>query len=774
MPSYDRNTVVERYRQLIRALIPYEQQNRLLEGLNKFSQRLPKPVRQLIKEEVLRLSSLTDAAADNSAFAQFPVQKFTHFGVKMCLDKIGAQILRQESALYKNRYTIGVFESITNSEVYQAHIKKTQYKSLVDAFAVQANSLSDIDFGEGFSICPNFTLSSREFLNGRSCVVSAFSPMSVTVTTKRPPKVATGTRVMFNLPAAVGLSPEQSTQEYILDRISFNRETGQYETCFELSAQADQTIKHGIEKYIRSCVYSQPLRRDCEIARVIQDLERDRIVENSPWMPIYVATQGRGHRPLMALVTRANRNEYSLSALRAKRNFTQLVQELVRYGEAFYFTGTVKGVSSTFRLAASHRLLIEHGLFSTVLGPLSQAEDFRCLQCRIQSIDAADKEKALSIHGGSKSRDKALMSLSHVVFCKDLTESVRDLAVLQSAPVTSVVSQCLIDEEQWAINEIMEDDLDRRSEARYRLEKEAIIKVGLMKSYPATVADFSVRGMRLLMESAVQIKPHEWIKVSVPDLKIRNEKYQVIEASPDGRMLRLCIADTDAKRNVLEGIVNNNQAYFKLRDMAREQRRIHRVIWELAARTMPSVAVLCVDGRQQLERLKAVYSNDNSDDLYPYVRVGELVPLHGFLADRSTDKPRSGILKNMFRGAVNSMLVIHCVRKADKRLVYLSQDDFMHGSIRQPIRNHLAQGKTDLAVTRMHIQKCTPPNSSLVKKRLAQLSKIDKAQCELLANLLHRYTHVLYLTNESSLHIELVRANLCHNQNVDLITRDSA
>ncbi len=101
MSAGEEQQIIKQYQPLIRALIPYEQDNRLLEGINKFSKRLPGNVRKIIKEEVVRLTSLTDASADNSAFAKFPVMKFKHFGIPMRLDKVGAKILQNETALYQ-------------------------------------------------------------------------------------------------------------------------------------------------------------------------------------------------------------------------------------------------------------------------------------------------------------------------------------------------------------------------------------------------------------------------------------------------------------------------------------------------------------------------------------------------------------------------------------------------------------------------------------------------------------------------------------------------
>ena len=65
-PISDESVILKQYKVLIDKLIPMQQENKLLEGLNKFSGTLPSRVRNIIKEEVIRLTSLTDASADNS------------------------------------------------------------------------------------------------------------------------------------------------------------------------------------------------------------------------------------------------------------------------------------------------------------------------------------------------------------------------------------------------------------------------------------------------------------------------------------------------------------------------------------------------------------------------------------------------------------------------------------------------------------------------------------------------------------------------------------
>ena len=138
--------------------------------------------------------------------------------------------------------------------------------------------------------------------------------------------------------------------------------------------------------------------------------------------------------------------------------------------------------------------------------------------------------------------------------------------------------------------------------------------------------------MKLLVPVGTDLQPE--LRVSVPDLKIKNEKYRVVHYDKSSGTVRLCLQDDGKKSKTcanVDAMVEENTAYFKLRDVARIQRATHRFIWELAVRHMPSLSVLCVMNRHILDRLKTVYQSDASDDLYPFSRTQNIIPLHGFL-----------------------------------------------------------------------------------------------------------------------------------------------
>lgn len=769
MSTGEEQQIIKQYQPLIRALIPYEQDNRLLEGINKFSKRLPSAIRKIIKDEVIRLTSLTDASADNSAFAQFPVLKFKHFGIPMRLDKVGAQILKNETSLYQERYTVGVFESVMNSDFYQTEIKREQFKKIVDAFKVESQSFTDIDFGDDIAVRPNFTVSSVDFERGRHCTVSSLSFSGLAVETKRPPNVTTGDIITFSIPEVKGLTTEAVDITYELTTIKYNKHLGKYESFFSIAPGTNPTLLNAIQRYIKSVSYKQPLQRDLEIERAMQDLERDRILENSPWMPIFLTPTHQTLKPTIALFTKANvehnNSDNLLKSLQNKAHFESLIEELKRYSEAFLFHGTIKTKNGDIKITATHRQLLEMGQLNAIVYLLVKNGDFSCTQCRFDSISRLDKQKAFSIHDIPSKDFEHLAKIDSVIYCKDVSVYLRNLTLTEKCEFKPLSKSMRASGESWQIDYVMEEDLDRRSETRYIMDKAAVIKLGMLSSLDARISDLSASGMKLMVAPGTELQSD--LRVSVPELKIKNEKYKVVHYNLETGVVRLCLQD-NAKQskagNNVDAIVEENSAYFKLRDIARIQRFTHRFIWELSVRHMPSLAVLCVMNRHILDRLKTVYQSDVSDDLYPFSRTQNIIPLHGFFADKAESKPKSVMLEAMFKGAVDNNLVVHCVRKSDGRLVYIKERDFLYSKLRSQINKQLEESKIQISATDVTAIRCHGAVTPLTRKRLAQLSKLDKAMYDKLENMQAGYTHCIFVTNMSALHHDLVTAKLIAKQ----------
>jgi len=131
-----------------------------------------------------------------------------------------------------------------------------------------------------------------------------------------------------------------------------------------------------------------------------------------------------------------------------------------------------------------------------------------------------------------------------------------------------------------------------------------------------------------------------------------------------------------------------------------------------------------------------------------------------FFADKGQAKPKSQILEAMFKETSEQALVVHCVRKSDSRLVYIKERDFLFSKLRTQIKTQLDEEKIHLSATDVTAIRCHGAITPLTKKRLAQLSKLDKAMYDKLETMQAGYTHCIFITNMSALHHDLVVDNL--------------
>jgi hypothetical protein len=380
--------IIKQYKPLIDKLIPLQHENRLLEGLNKFSAKLPSKVRNVIKEEVIRLTSLTDASADNSEFAKFPVMKFKHFGIDMSLDKLGQEILQRETSRYDDRYTVGVFESVMNSAHYQSHIKQEQQKKIAQAFKVESQSFQDIDFGEDLAIRPNFTVSCPEFEKGKHCRLASLSFNGMLVETKRPPTTETEdtSKMLFTLPQVSGLSESNIDIAFKLIGSSFNKATGVFETRFIFAESVSDKLKQQWAKYIENSINQFPLERELEIERVLQNLERDRILSNCPWIPLFLSMNNEQLVPKFQLSTPKNKDYNSQFVpsrdLPSEQVFQNLIKELTKFEETFLLIGCIERKDKDIHVAVTHRQLAAANLLKQFVELAAGSEKFRVIQFR--------------------------------------------------------------------------------------------------------------------------------------------------------------------------------------------------------------------------------------------------------------------------------------------------------------------------------------------------------------------------------------------------------
>jgi hypothetical protein len=750
--------VVKRYKRVIDALIPYQQSGKLLEGINKFSSRLPSSVRGIIKEEVLRLTSLTNASADNSDFAAFPVQRFSHFGIDMQLDKVGQRILMEETAKYLDRYTVGVFESVMNSEHYQSRIRKEQQKKIAKAFTVQAQSFQDIDFGEDLAVKPRISVTCPSFEKGKSCTLACLSKQGFSVETNRIPVESSEDGIFtFSFPETKGLC-KQGTQFFCVKTNSeFNKSTNRFETTFKMVPPTAKKHILAVAEYVKQSVHMLPLQRDLEVERVLQNLDRDHILSNSPWVPLFLASGKGGVSISFALMSQVNFefNEgfKTLQGLPGKKRLNSLMPELKKFSETFLIRGKFQTKKGPVTVTASFRELNAANILAPFIKMITQTQDYSILQLRLKDITNEPKDIAYNIHDMNKRDYPELDAITYALFCKDVSKQIGELTVPEDTMSTTFPSVIIDDDKPQPVCVVLEPCLDRRCEPRYTMNKEVILKTGLLSKAVGTLDDLSASGLKLTLAPDQKVKIEKEIRVSVPDLKLKNEKYAVIHHNEATGVLRLKLPkEAKTTEGNLSNMMKANSSYFKTRDIALRQQNTFRFLWEISVRFLPCVALLITQNRHLLSRIRTAYSSFDNSDLYPFKPSNNEVQLHGLLADKNTEKPVSSALKKMLNDAQQDLHVVHAIRQSDKSIIYVEEHEFMYGKVRNQIKEHVNKKTVEATVTQMNAISCRSHQTPLTQKRLAFISSLDVELYEKLKEIQRIYTHIIYVTNMSSLH----------------------
>ncbi len=758
-------TIIKKFQPVIKALIPYQQQGKLLEGLNRFSSRLNSQARKVIKSEVERLTSLTDAPADNSDFAQFPVKRFSHFGIQMALDKVGSEILQKESARYMERYTVGVFESITNSDHYQSQIQRKLREKIIKAFLVQTQSFKDIQFNNDLSITPNFVVSTQAYQNGRSVSVVSLSAKAIVIACTRSPTFTTKTELPVVFPNIPGLCSLNQVIHYDYSRVEFDQRTQRHNVTLTLAEQ-DESWQAKFKQYLDRVMLRFPLDRNLEIERAMQALDRDRVVHSSPWIPVFVSQHNKNElRPNMVMLTAANcaKNPAHRSGtlLPGKQTMARIFKELSVFNEVFVVRLTVTQKNGkTLPLCTTMRQLERVSMVGQFIQMGLQSKSLQIWQYRLNKIDNAARQTAAVLQDISDHMREQVSSLTQILSIRCVTEVVGSLSIHQLPSPQKLPRQFVDDREHWPLHFVMDNDMDRRNEPRFRIEKHAEVKVGLITSYPALVLDFSKNGMQLKLQKYDGDELPGEVKITIADLKLKGQRYKVLNFDPDSACMRLQLIAND-KNSKLAGIMNSQSAYFtNIQNIEIQQTLYFRCLWEIFARCYPNAAVQIISARQMVQRLKTVYSPTESTDLYPFTVNDHKTPTHGFFADMDKSPPDSAILKQLLQKSEPMHLSLHCERKNDASLISLTKEQCFGPRLRKSLQNSLVDKQVAFYVKSIESQPLESGTTTMSNQRLALLSKIDLDVHEKLLDLQKNYTHVLHLIDMSALYNTLVLSDI--------------
>jgi hypothetical protein len=765
-PDSENQALIKRYQGLVRELILLKTDHKREERLSKLASKVPPLVQAVIKAEVTRLTAFCELGANNSAFAKFPVMEFEHCGILMKLDEIGQKTLSIEAKNFDNQYSVAVYELVMDPAHYNVQIKKQIQQKITNVFTIPSRSFTDINFAEQLAIFPNFKIACSEFERGKECNITSLSRTGMVLDTKRIPAVKFEAEnkklLVFSFPHVIGLNSQPAKINFELVDTHFNKDRSMFETSFRFAANTPLHLINTWQQYIKANMNRLPLQRDLEVQRILQNLERDTIFNNSPWIPVFLGEKDSHLVPLYALKTPKNveYNEHFcvVKDLPSKPIFQNLITELQAYKETFLLIGGIDAKDNHIQVVATHRQLAKLALVNQFIERLTRSTQLKVVQLRLQPVEATHKKLAFDVNNFTADESPSLNTISHILLCKDVTPLIGHLKVTHCEPFKPFPRAFINDKSDcWPIKVIMASASDRRNKVRYQMNIAAKISIGLFTQFDATLNDLSSSGLKLtlnnLTESTFDASP-ETVKISIKDINVVSQKYKIISYNPNTGILRLNLpkAEVRNKGQTIQGLVDSNAQYFDHRDLSIKQRNIHHFLWELTIRNLPSVCILVNFDRFSFNRLKTVYHQDNSIDLTPYTARNNTVSMQGFFVEDNATTAKSELLDKILCNNHRDVQVVHLVRNEEQHIIQVKESDFMFGHLRTQISEHLAKNTIDVCVSHISAIRCEDHGTPLTSKRLAQISGIDIDLEEHFKSVQKSYTHVIHLTNISNFH----------------------
>lgn len=755
--------IIKQYQPVINALLPYANEGRLLEGLNKFTNRLSNKVRKVLKEEVERLMSQTYESADNSAFAVFPVRDFKHFGIDMRLDQLGENILNKETERYFNKYTVGVLEAVTSSDYYQSRLKAENQKKIVEHFRVDAQSLHDISFGDDIAVQHEETVECEynEFFEKYEVIEVGTS--YIKIQSRRIFPIKKGFNVKVHLDKSSPLAVNGTTLHCVALISNFNKSFTRHELKLQFTESTLKRIKDSLVKLLNERAIHFPLERSLESEKTTQIIERNILFATSPWIPLF---HSKSNNEVSILLTERNiRENKSLAAMHelpTARFFNRIAEEMECKDEAYLFQGKVESKHGNIRIAASLSQLLNNGLLETFLFHARKTSSLKVMQVRAKSVT---HEVIAEIAHSTSSASSRLHSVDTVFFVRDVTSQIIPALPDDIEQAKPLPKQFIDNDQKLDFKLYMEDMINRRSEPRYMLNKPALIIAGLLKRIDGELLDISISGAKIRISPDMLANVPYNIKVDIKTIGLRGAQYKVVSKCTRTGIIRLVASgkNKQATRKTLHSLISRNHDYFAKRDKSASEREDFNALWELAARYLPSLGVVCVSAKASRDLIKTVYADSFPRDAGPFRGDGSRLYMHGVFADMDKDSPQSALLDSIIDGSVPRHSVIHCRHRIKKNIYPLTNEQFFKVE-RENLRTLTLKRMTDIFVCDVQGFKVDASTIPLVQKRVEWLSSNDKSLAKTFSKTLSLYTHAVFCTDISLLHSALMirdPSNIC-------------
>ncbi|MBE1299805.1 MAG: hypothetical protein GJ680_07850 [Alteromonadaceae bacterium] len=739
---------LEKYTTVINALVPFALHNKLADGLKRLSGKFSPDIRKLMAQEVIRRTKPCDQPANNEAFARFPLRKVPFANMTMQLDKIGLQIFYEQKGLYNDNYTRGFYESLMSETRYQAQLKIERRRQTDELLEVAKRTYDDISFGTNVEVCPKFKIKGLELANGKPLTVIALGFKTLTVHCEERVALHPGARVEFHFPEFICEKIQHAKLTYIFESMELAPKKGCY-LRFNVTDGVSEVRREVLKDYLLASVKTLPLSKEQELQRVEQRIERDLIFHNSPFSAVFCEANKGRFIPTAIIPSRLEGPPY----LPGGQILTALTKTLKAHQECFVLRARVKAVTGEVSIACTLQQALDTDLLAKIVTDGRANNSLEVWHYRLRKIERQVRKRLIDAQPVDKNASMDIQKSNAVIYAQRVTQQV--LPAQAFGRVEANVPKRFVDNPYTAAVTVIHFLDSRRAEPRFELHRDAIWQTSLFTQRHGTLRDISVHGLRIEFDKPVKHLPSEPVKIHIPDLHLKAH-YELVGASTNQKDLRfrLC-AKCQKQADHLTHIFDRNINVLLNYDSERKYEQVSKLYWDLATQHFPTEAILCDKNRQK--PLCAVYQNSQFKQWCETpVQDDASLYLTNALQVTSPDEIRVK-MNQWLRSSRYTDSVLSSTHEGKRFPVRV--EEFSDTQFRHCLSQNIADGGSTLYVGAIESYKARPLSADLIQRRTELLKIIDRDAASQARKLL-QYTHVLYFTDFSILHMALLKAGL--------------
>lgn len=549
-----------------------------------------------VKSELARLYKPFERTIDMSRNSQYDVEEFNWEGKRFYLDEIGRRMFLLEVEKFGNQYTEGVYERITNPEIYKQYENHFLYEQKIKEFEVPITELGRT----------SRRLEERMYLS-KPVKIETDDGMVIEAFTSNISKSGCLVKVdkfgFLKAGQIVGIDFHSITRDHVFDgktvieyQVVFAARKpdshGEQKIGFVLAQQNDEWYK-----FISRFIAENRMRFKVDITNAI-DLAESRLLEDhllraTDWLPIFVTING-GQVGNVRYTLSNEFNQQHLSffhdeqgaqrlhsilykiwpLLSETQNETLAVARFIKQGKVLFLATTLSQLKKENTALSFFNFIAlqsgELGLFQIKSYGLSEND----LSEIRDSWFATKKEGDIAL--------KPLKHLNQVIMMYRLTQQQELMIPTAATPMEksdlAVLNQYVCPRiKATNISSFKVDPGESRCERRYFYQTE--LKVNLpqqRKQFDANTLDMSNSGLKVQLISPLQLEQGDYIELTATAFKkfgknnmLNKAKYKIVGINPVQNHLHLQLAmdeHHEATKQFMQRLFKANAGKLRMND----------------------------------------------------------------------------------------------------------------------------------------------------------------------------------------------------------------